>query len=242
MTTTPELSTLLQENQLATVLDILRDPNIDLSTWFDSEYSVTGENCLHMLVRADPPVELLQLMLQRLGSYGISEPELSVDDLGRTPLHLAAGCSCGPAVIQVLISSPAGKMSTRAQDSEGRLPLHVAMRPYILYTGKDHKVWHRPSGVEPWKTRKVMKATVSVLLEACPQAVLVEDDKKRTPMDYADTLTFDRDYAKCGFQILEALRIAAEYTLSTSMNGLVIEVSSESSENSEDDISLLSAI
>ena len=236
----PHLSTLLQMGEFNSIHEILQDTKRNLSQWFDEEYSITGENCLHTIMKYNPPPTLIHLMIERLVDYGISEPELSVDDLGRTPLHHAVGYSCSPAVVHELVSSPAGRLSARAQDADGRLPLHMVLQPYgIQCIGKDYKVRLSDSNVDLSAIRRIMKGTISVLLEVCPQSVTVRDDKKRTALDYAERLGFDVNFRKCASIIIEALRVAEEYTLSTSMNGLVIEVGSHSSDT-EDDVSVLS--
>jgi hypothetical protein len=173
----PSLTKLLKRKEFDSICKVLNDPKMNLGKWFEGEYSVLGENCLHEIMKHRPPAKLVELVLQRLVEYGIPEPELSVDIIGRTPLHHALGYVCDPTVVRVLVSGHAGKLSTRAHDIEGRLPLHVATRPHELWVGKNLKR-RQITNVDPVEVQIIMRKTVELLVAVYPQSVLVQDDKK----------------------------------------------------------------
>jgi ankyrin repeat protein len=170
-----------------------------------------------------------------------------VDELGRTPLHHAVGYSCSPAVIEILVSGPAGQTSVRVQDVEGRLPLHLTMRPYLLYTGVDHQI-HPTSNLQLLEARRIMRATVAILINVCPKSVFLADDMDRTPLHYADSLRLDKNFGNCARHIIDELRMVESESRTTKgggsssrrHHGMVIEIASDTSKTDEDDLSVLS--
>eukprot|EP01083_Nonionella_stella_P250929 866335_1 len=78
-----------------------------------------GMTLLHACVRYDPPIKVLD---QMINLYPLSLTQQ--DCLGRTPLHVAAGSGASPWVIQLLIMNYAPACSI--QDDDGRTPLHFA--------------------------------------------------------------------------------------------------------------------
>ena len=54
------------------------------------DYSMIGDNCLHLMLTFRPTPWAVQLMMDQFRfATETRDPELSVDFLGRTPLHVA---------------------------------------------------------------------------------------------------------------------------------------------------------
>jgi hypothetical protein len=246
-TKAPAFMKLLRKKDFDEIYNVLSDTSVSKSRWFEDEYSMLGENCLHTIMKYRPPARVVVLLLKKLVIYGIPEPELSVDILGRTPLHHAVGFLCEPAVIQVLLNSTSGRLSLRAKDAEGRLPLHMAILPYEMMNPKASRPTIRrskkSSKVNADQIRTIMKATVEILVTVCPQATLVTDDQNRTPLEYARVLEVDPFYKPCIESLNEELRMAEEMTLSEvgayDRRGMVLEFDNSSSDE-DDDVSVLS--
>jgi hypothetical protein len=240
----PSLTKLLKKRDFESITEQLNNPASDTGRWFDAEYSILGENCLHIILRDRPPAKLVELILKRLVEYGIPEPELSVDVLGRTPLHHAVAFLCDPSVIRVLLSGPAGRLSVRAQDDEGRLPLHVAMLPYELEASKKEKERKKKLGhLDSSEVGILMKTTTELLVTVCPQTTLITDYKQRTPLQYAQALESDDFYGAFMPIISQDLRMAEEISKSelqsNECSGMFIEIPSAELSLEDDDVSLL---
>eukprot|EP00529_Nitzschia_sp_RCC80_P023094 CAMPEP_0113492074 /NCGR_PEP_ID=MMETSP0014_2-20120614/27883_1 /TAXON_ID=2857 /ORGANISM="Nitzschia sp." /LENGTH=466 /DNA_ID=CAMNT_0000385883 /DNA_START=130 /DNA_END=1530 /DNA_ORIENTATION=+ /assembly_acc=CAM_ASM_000159 len=127
-TKAPSLVKLLKRRDFGTIRHMLLDSTVDVnSSWFSREYTIMGENCLHYLLRFRPDSQTVSAMIYRLRLSGFQEPELSVDLTGRTPLHVAVFHGCDVSVIDTLLKANAGHISSRAQDVNGRVPLHYAI-------------------------------------------------------------------------------------------------------------------
>ena len=239
-TKAPSLAKLVKRRDFDRILNILIDDTISKQRWFEEEHSMLGENCLHIVLRSKPPARLVAVLLQCLKHYGILEPELSVDILGRTPLHHAVGFLCEPAVVQVLLNSEAGLLALRAQDGEGRLPLHVAVRPYDLQISKRAFGRLKKPKMSDERIQLVVRTNVEIILTLCPQAALATDDKGRTPLEYTEVVKVDDSYKPCVEQLSEELRLAAEVCMSEPTQyrhtGMVVEFS----DSEDDDVSVLS--
>ena len=239
----PSFLRLVKRYDFDTMYQVLADPTMSTRRWFEEEYSMLGENCLHTIMKYRPPVRVIVLLLKRLVEYGIAEPELSVDILGRTPLHYAVGYLCEPGVTQVLLTSSAGKLSLRAQDIDGRLPLHIAMRPYELVNPMRRPKKNR---LPSTRVQRILKETVEILVFLCPQATLIKDDHRRTAVQYATTKDVDPSFHECIQTISQELRMAEAMTKSEKLlhdkRGMVVEFPSSSSTGNaaDDDVSVLS--
>ena len=74
---------------------------------------------LHACVRYNPPLKLLDTMVQ-LDPHALR----GEDCVGRTPLHVAAGAGASPPVVELLVRNYSEACSI--QDLDGRTPLHLA--------------------------------------------------------------------------------------------------------------------
>jgi hypothetical protein len=150
---------LAKHGKFRAVLRVLHDDQMDdvvLSSWL-SESCSGGETALHRLLRYQPPLRLVDLLTEKLTTLEFvgtscgppaSEndvvfiPELSRDDQGRTPLHIAAEAGCHFEVIDRLMEGTTCIMPALTKDDHGRFPLHWACT--------------NPSGVSPCMSSKSM--------------------------------------------------------------------------------------
>jgi hypothetical protein len=146
------LEQLAKHGKFRAILNVLLDDQMDdvaLKSWL-SESCSGGETALHRLLRYQPPWRLVDSLTKKLTtlefvgtSIGSSEsendvvfiPELSRDDQGRTPLHIAAEAGCHFEVIDRLMEGTTCVMPALTKDDHGRFPLHWACT--------------NPSGVSP---------------------------------------------------------------------------------------------
>jgi Ankyrin repeat len=112
------------------------------------------------------------------------------DAFGRTPLHLACMDVCtksGIAVLELLIGENGGNKSSACLllDVEKRTPLHYLVSRSI---------------------NAIPMPALQVLLQACPEAVLVQDVVKETPMDIVTRRVGDGECIENVDQVLEMLQ------------------------------------
>lgn len=215
----------LDKRDFDSMYEILSNPNIDSKRWFYEQYTMLGERCLHMLLHHRPPARLVSLALQRAADYGVTEPDLEVDLLGRTPLHHAVGYGCSPEVVQVLLDSPNGRdVAIRVQDQNGSLPLHLAVLPYglrVILAARTSKtkrqrriILRRLAANEVLKSLEdeeeelrylqgIMAPTVALLLRAHPSLVMERDDYAQTAMHYAEEIQFLPGFEETARKVIE---------------------------------------
>lgn len=127
-----------------------------------------GMTLLHACCRHEPPVEIIAQMIRL-------RPELvsAQDCLGRTPLHIAAGCSAHPSVIKTL--AHADPSTCTVQDEDMRTPLHLACdRHCNLFEGSEDEKGREPS-----------YDAVRALLSESLEAAVLEDEDEMNPVEYA---------------------------------------------------------
>lgn len=101
-----------------------------------------GENLLHDICRCNPPLDVLDTLLTSLRHrQGYTSGK---DDMGRTPLHVAAACGASPDVIEALALADPSPASEA--DNDGRTPLHIAVRHFVY---NRHEENHSPDDIEP---------------------------------------------------------------------------------------------
>mmetsp|Transcript_19308 Transcript_19308/g.42013 ORF Transcript_19308/g.42013 Transcript_19308/m.42013 type:complete len:247 (-) Transcript_19308:57-797(-) len=127
-----------------------------------------GMTLLHACVRFNPPIKILDQMI-RLYPRALK----GEDCLGRTPLHVAAGCGANPIVIKILtINYP---QACNVQDEDGRTPLHFACDTSCELF-EDNQCSPRESPCLD---------TVRVLLSGSMDAVTLEDEDEMNAVEYA---------------------------------------------------------
>lgn len=169
----PPLLKLLRKGDFLNICQCLEDDSIVTKQWFEEEYGMMGENCLHASMKYKPSADVVVLMLRFMRGFAASPPELSVDLLGRTPLHHAVEFNCDAVIIEALLSTPPGKCAADVPDAEGRLPLHLAVLPVD------------PSQKAAKQGDIVLDSTVELLIKCSPQSVLICDYKGKSPIDHA---------------------------------------------------------
>lgn len=107
-----------------------------------------GENILHDMCRCRPPVDVIETLLtslrrqQRLYHHHhrrrrrVGARTTGQDEIGRTPLHVAAACGASPEVIDALCR--ADPIPASMSDADGRSPLHIAVRYLAYNAGRRH--------------------------------------------------------------------------------------------------------
>jgi len=96
-----------------------------------SERLDTGENVLHDMCRYNPPLDVIETLLMSLRHRrGCTSGK---DEMGRTPLHVAAACGASPDIIDAL--ARADPRPASIGDVDGRTPLHIAVM-YLAYSGR----------------------------------------------------------------------------------------------------------
>ena len=123
---------------------------------------------LHTCVQFDPPIKVLDRMIQ------IYPQALSVEDcLGRTPLHVAAGIRASPWIMKVLtVNYP---QACKIQDEDGRTPLHFSCNAACKLFEDDECPSRGPPSLD----------TIRVLLSGSLSAVILEDFDERNAVEYA---------------------------------------------------------
>ncbi|KAL9180613.1 hypothetical protein ACHAXT_011066 [Thalassiosira profunda] len=128
-----------------------------------------GMSLLHACVRYNPPLKLLERMIQLYPRALRGE-----DCLGRTPLHVAAGTGASPWVIKLLVLNYSE--ACNIQDLDGRTPLHFACDTSCELFEDDADCLPRgPPALN----------TVRFLLAGSLDAVTLEDVDEMNAVEYA---------------------------------------------------------
>ena len=129
--------------------------------------SFNGMTLLHAVCRFNPPSSVVRTMIMLC-----PDDAHAVDCLERTPLHVATGTGASVNVIKALLEANPG--ACRAQDADGRIPLHMACdRTCVLFEGSSN------SNDAP------RYDIVNSLLSVSPSSVIMEDSDEMTAIEYA---------------------------------------------------------
>ncbi|GAX15181.1 hypothetical protein FisN_12Lh117 [Fistulifera solaris] len=156
----------------------------------DDDYKLDlfrGETPLHILLRYNPPEELVHRVIEYLSqseqSCGV--PEDSIDMLGRTPLHVACANGAAVAVVERLLNGESSVMPAFAKDATGRHALHGACaNPQGSWRRQVRRTNHHPF-VESMALVDNMVNVVKALLKAYPESVFIADHEGNRPKDLA---------------------------------------------------------
>ncbi|KAL3913894.1 MAG: hypothetical protein SGILL_006311 [Bacillariaceae sp.] len=246
----PALAHLCRRRAFDDIVEILQDPTATVERkWFETEYTLMGENALHFIMRFHPPANVVSAMITRLReTAGISQPELCVDLLGKSPLHHACANQCEPSVIHTLLRTPAGVISARAQDLQGRLPLHLLCKSYQSSRKRSEKALARDTAA-----LSNMLVGIKLLVGLSPRTACVKDDKGRVPLDYVKNMKMDEakkaDNMLCELWESMKIELSIAMDLSTSTaasissgisSGMVIKFATDNTVTDDDDVSVLS--
>jgi len=167
------------------------------STDHDHRAPYVSENILHDVCRCRPPLDVLETLLK----VARRESTSCTDDLGRTPLHLAADCGASYEVIDALVR--ADPCPASMADVDRRSPLHLAVK-FLACNGcnsadtpRNHKGQNSSKNTTQERTILIPQEA----LERTYQSVLIlkdamltspgrisfkdEDETGYSPLDYA---------------------------------------------------------
>jgi len=147
----------------------------ELSRW-------KGGTALHSVLEYQPPLELVDLLIQQLAEHTSTiVPEEATDDEGQNPLHIAVANGCDSRIAKRLLSGVSGVIPAVGKDSMGRFPLHCACE--------------NPTGLSTFSRKRLrltsakaianMVNTVYVLVTAYPLAATIPDNEGHTPLHLA---------------------------------------------------------
>ncbi len=129
---------------------------------------------LHACVRYNPPAEIVKILLDLN-----PEAPACVDVANRTPLHVAVGMHANKSVIETLIRVYPNACATL--DWEGKTPLHLACNGCC-------DLFEEEEGDNAMSNDNMASPcldTIRTLLNACPLAVVVEDQDGMTALEHA---------------------------------------------------------
>lgn len=127
-----------------------------------------GMTLLHACVRYDPPVALVQRMIE------LYPPALRGEDcLGRTPLHVAAGSDVSPYTLKLLVVGY--REACNIQDEDGRTPLHFVCDTSCELFEQEVPLPRQPPRLD----------AVRVLLAGSLESVILEDVDEMNAVEYA---------------------------------------------------------
>lgn len=155
-----------------------------------------GMTLLHACVRYDPPADILLKMIEL-------HPEAlrTMDCIGRTPLHVAAGSGASSPVVKILAAKY--PRACNIQDEDGRTPLHFACDAECELFEEETS----PKG-------PLSLETIYALLAGSLDAVLLEDADDMSAVEYA--LLSDAP-----IEIVTLLQKAAQQVIKNKANGSV---------------------
>lgn len=152
--------------------DCFRGIATSISTY--SEQKLNGMTLLHAVVIYDPPLDIVSNIIKLF-------PEMTAarDDLGRTPLHIAAGSEASPFLLKFIACAYPAACDT--QDEDGKTPLH-----FVCDTSIDLFARIGPSSSSTPKHQNSPKheAIVALLSESLT-AASIEDNDEMSPLEHA---------------------------------------------------------
>lgn len=150
--------------------DCFRSIATSISTY--SEQKLDGMTLLHVVVRYDPPLDIVSNIIKLI-------PEMTAarDDLGRTPLHIAAGSDASPFLLRFIASAYPAACDT--QDEDGKTPLHlVCDTSFDLFA-------HIGTSSTPKSQKSPRHEAIVALLSESLTAASIEDDDEMSPLEHA---------------------------------------------------------
>lgn len=158
----------------------VQNDRIETLEWLHEDCSLATP--LHILLEHQPPLYLVNLMIQSLPGC-----ESSKDRLGSTPLHVASASACSVAVIARLFNAATSKFPNPAAilDDCHRSPLHWACT--VTTTTTQYNEYSEQTK----QARENLIHVIGFLLKAHPASVKVCDLHGKTPGDIATELSAD---------------------------------------------------
>jgi hypothetical protein len=152
---------------------------------------LTRETPLHRLVAVQPPLAIVVSLVQRLTHMFQNAPKEMTDLMGRTPLHVSVVSRCRSEMVRFLIQNSTAAV---VQDAWLRCPLHWACtQPGIVTVPKTPAcglLSFMHAGDQSRDSCAIdknddMVLTVSALIHAFPEAVLIRDCHGSSPLNLA---------------------------------------------------------
>lgn len=190
------------------------------------ESASAEETPLHALLRYQPPVDLVTLLISRLiATTKNAVPEEVKDVHGNTPLHVAVAYGCDVAIVRVLLNGKGGVMPAVTKDSDERLPLHLACLSEKLSCSRRSPRKQTPDDQDN------MLCIVYSLLSAYPMGLAIRDANGDTPMDLCRTFGKDtRIYVAlkdCELECVPNQAVACSIDVPTEISGSFHQESDE---------------
>jgi hypothetical protein len=193
------------------VLKVVSQSTVD--DWNPSP-SEDGSHCLHqvssplhLILAHGAPLKVVESMIDLMtNKFEIPVPEESLDEFGRTPLHVAVQAGCDEETVHRLLNGHGLVMPAVIQDENQQTPLHLACATSIVKKQKKKSVFApNPTAMLKWHKRQVMLA----LMYEYPEACSVKDKYGKTPLDYA------REQGLKDSSVNELERLSREYAVET---------------------------
>ena len=222
---------------------VLNNERCNFHTWLpDSATLPNGESALHLILKYNPPVEIVELLLQRMKEmHPGTNPVTYQDEYGMTPLHVAVGRSCDARIIELFVFGQGGCAKTNVAgiaDCHHRFPLH-----YICTIPS--RIQKNGSGK---RASSIFNDTVRIircLVVSFPDAIHSPDKNGWTAHQMAKSLVADDDILEilestiCRTHLEKQTSITTPTTLSETTEELGLpfdEIIVDHSDN-EDDVS-----
>lgn len=168
----PSMETLAKERSFSEIVYMLTDNRVDTAEWlYDPATGTYGESPLHILLKYQPPLHVVRLLIQKLSELNRnSVPEAVRDPKGRTPLHIACAYACSIAVIARLMNGATAKFRNPAAvpDAAHMVPLHWACKAVVSQDNVENMVH-----------------VIGFLVEAYPEGVFIANGRGMNPADLA---------------------------------------------------------
>ncbi|GKY92540.1 hypothetical protein MPSEU_000224300 [Mayamaea pseudoterrestris] len=180
-----ELLKYIQQRKFALVLKfLLADQDYGRETIRSFASSDHG-NFLHLLLRYQPPQELVALAVHLMVDSDELVPEDTRDASGATPLHVAVQHNCDASIVQLLVEGMAGTLPAVTKDEMLRYPLHWACANPSGSVAKLNKQQQQHHAGANQGDMLNMLRIITILSKIEPMSVNVKDVNGQTPLDLA---------------------------------------------------------
>ena len=189
----------VESRKFGQLMKILKNQRLNFRAWLPDNVvnAENGESALHLILKNSPPVEIVELLIQRLKQIRPeSNPVAHQDAYGMTPLHVAVARSCDVRIIELLVfgngtSADADTVAGIA-DCHHRYPLH-----YICTIPT--RLQKNTTGSDGNTTFSDDLRIIGCLVISFPAAIDSPDKNGWTPKHMAESLSADE-------KVLEILR------------------------------------
>ena len=155
----------------------LSKPNVFLllSNFIPTYEEYKGMTLLHACLGYEPPIPIVTKILLMLPDR--KSALLAQDQMGRTPIHIAAACNANPVILKLLGNIE--PIACNIQDKHGRTPLHMACGCFHI------KLQDKTGITQSRENQLPSSAAVCALLSESLTATTVEDNDGISALEYA---------------------------------------------------------